>query len=1081
MACDGGGLPQGPGSAPQGNGPRVVWDIFEEPLPEIPLPNDVATWPDPSSPTGRRLNASLLVSTRFEWHARSELDELDGWGTFAPIMVSFDGELDIVELLERQGGGDNFHASDFPEHAIYVVDLETGVPALLDLNSGSFQYGAMNPDVYYENDPRGGESNILFETVEEDLDGDGVLDPGEDTDYDGVLDHPNTLDGTIDGPLDTYDDMLWFYERETNTLNLRPILPLREKRRYAVVLTDRLRGANGDPVRSPFDGRTHIQQTEDLADLPAILAEHPEFYGDLSTRGWDGIAFAWAFTTQSINGVPDTVREGLYGRGPFARLADEYPPDLALQPSRGGPGCTIDGTRLYVASGEEVQALVGEIAGTALGLDEDATAAAVASYSNLSHIVIAYFETPSFIGDPENEQLEDTFDLDYQTGRARIQREVQQIVFFIPKESPGHMQPFPTAVQMHGHGSAAFEALLTGGLVTQHGIALVAVNATGHGLELNSVFESVLRTVLGDQCLSGFADGALAGRARDLDGDNVVDSGAHYWTAYTFHIRDTVRQTLIDSMQAIRLLRSFDGTRTFAPAAMIRPRSDALVEFDGDVNGDGTVELAGDFDGNGVPDLGGPDMPYGYVGGSLGGIIGAAMTGVEPAIGSTVNVVASGGLSDVAVRTTNGAVIPAMLLRVMGPLVVTGQSDGSDESSCPAGDFSLRFLVTSLKDERRIEFACLPASELAADDLLVVRNLGNGEVGCAGTTRGQPGIFRIGVPSNDEDRYQVELYKHGRDAMHYGDCEWIAGARQPDRIINTWEAGVGACDGCGVYQRKLFETGSPLVVPTGGRGVRRQTPEVRRLLALAQIALDPADPINFARRIFLEPLRAPDVPNHDRSALIMSTAGDPNVCVATSYALARAMGVFPFLPPDAPDAYMDFRAPASFVDRYPGYVTPQDLALGYHAIEGLPRLERHPVTGNATFLADIDDLSDGRLFFDPMNPRDQLPMAMGGVAPETLAPPLRWVRQSRPMTVPDDSVWTYADGMPMSGVLNMYVHTQGIHGFDRVYEDIPFDTGQYSFNLLARYIITQGRDIPYMSDPAGHLCLEDSSCDYILP
>jgi hypothetical protein len=419
---------------------------------------------------------------------------------------------------------------------------------------------------------------------------------------------------------------------------------------------------------------------------------------------------------------------------------------------------------------------------------------------------------------------------------------------------------------------------------------------------------------------------------------------------------------------------------------------------------------------------------------------------------------------------------------VMGPLVVTAPSAGpGGESSCAAGDYSIRFLLTSLVDDRHIEFGCLPASSLAADDLLVVRNLSNGEVACAGTTHGQAGIFRAGIPSSEGDRIVVEHYAHGRDAMHYGDCEWIGAPRSPDRTITTWEAGAGACDGCGVYQTTLFQTGSPLVAPTGGRGVRRQTPEVRRMLALAQIALDPGDPINYAHRIFLDPVTAPDVPVHPRSALIASTAGDPNVCVATSYALARATGILPFLPPDAPAAYLDFRAPADFVDRYPGYVTPNDLAIGYHAVEGIPRLERHPVTGNATFLADIDDLSDGRLFFDPMSPRDQLPEADGGVAPFTLSPPLRWVRQSRPLSTTDDAVWTYADGEPMSAVVNVYVHTQGIHGFDRVYEDIPFDTGQYTFNVLARYMLTQGRDIPFMSDPEGHTCLEDSSCDYLLP
>ena len=37
-----------------------------EPLPEIPLPNDVATWPDPTSRTGLRLKASLAAPTAIE-------------------------------------------------------------------------------------------------------------------------------------------------------------------------------------------------------------------------------------------------------------------------------------------------------------------------------------------------------------------------------------------------------------------------------------------------------------------------------------------------------------------------------------------------------------------------------------------------------------------------------------------------------------------------------------------------------------------------------------------------------------------------------------------------------------------------------------------------------------------------------------------------------------------------------------------------------------------------------------------------------------------------------------------------------
>ena len=80
--CEGGGLPAslGPANKDEGDGPVVKFDLFAKPLPEVPLPNDVATRPDPNSPTGRRINASMIAETRMESSAREKIDTLDGWG-----------------------------------------------------------------------------------------------------------------------------------------------------------------------------------------------------------------------------------------------------------------------------------------------------------------------------------------------------------------------------------------------------------------------------------------------------------------------------------------------------------------------------------------------------------------------------------------------------------------------------------------------------------------------------------------------------------------------------------------------------------------------------------------------------------------------------------------------------------------------------------------------------------------------------------------------------------------------------------------------------------------------------------------
>src|SRR5512142_50169 len=82
FACDVDTAPGGARRTPDGDGPRVVFDLTRRPLPEIPQPNDIDTFPDPSSRTGRRINVSLVSPTRLESQARADFGSLEGWGTF---------------------------------------------------------------------------------------------------------------------------------------------------------------------------------------------------------------------------------------------------------------------------------------------------------------------------------------------------------------------------------------------------------------------------------------------------------------------------------------------------------------------------------------------------------------------------------------------------------------------------------------------------------------------------------------------------------------------------------------------------------------------------------------------------------------------------------------------------------------------------------------------------------------------------------------------------------------------------------------------------------------------------------------
>ncbi len=1064
------------------------WDLGAEPLPEIPLPNDVATWPDPTSPTGRRINASLIAPTRLERWLRGHFDELDGWSTTGTIAIPFDGDLDLDELRERQGKG-RFSSADFQRHALYLVDLETGVPVPLELDHGFYPFFTAETDAYGRNDPKAREGNLLFETVEEDRNGNGRLDPGEDLDFDGVLDHPNTDDRTwhrADPLLEQYDRTIGFWEWESRTLLVRPLVPLRPRHTYAVVLTDRLLGADGRPVRSPFDAVHPAQQYETLRPLEAHFRAHPEVYGDLADRGWEGVAFAWAFTTQSTYQDLEALREGLYGRGPFASLAERFPPEAFPLPVRGGPGCTVDNP--FVMRPSDLRVLFDSLGELDLGIPEDQVEPVLeALEEHVSHLAFAFFESPYLLGDPEAESGYDTWDMDVRTGRLRVMRDRVPMMFVIPKETTEHRQPFPTAFYAHGLGSLQIEPIAFAAQVAAQGVASVSIAAQGHGVPLGAGVTRLLTTLLGRSCLAPLGRSLLVHRARDLDGDGVPDQAGRFFSAYMFHTRDTLRQTALDWLQAIRVVRSFFGApgrdAPRWPGGVLPIGGEEGTLFDGDLDGDGVPERAGDFDGDGTPDLGGWVGPHRMWGTSLGGLTTMIVAGLEPSIVATAPISGGGGLLDIGARTGLGPAREPVWMRVLGPALITLPSEGpSNESGCEAGRLGLLFETASLNRRHTVQMACLDPSELQEGDAVVVRNAANGEVRCAGV--GPGGRVRVVIPTSGGDPLRVEVYRGFAERMDYASCT-APGMGEPVRVVDRWEVAhdetnsPGRCRQCAFYQGTEWERGSELVAPTDGLGLPRQSPALRRIAMLSQLVVDPADPLNYAPRLFLHPPHAEDVPERrPRGSMVVLTLGDDTVPVSTGHAYARAAGILPFLPADAPDVLADYRAPRTFAARFRA-PSPADLLIDYHVTEGLSRLRRHPVPGAEHFVVDPDDLSEGKQWFDPSG-RVQVPQGSpGATRPLRLDPPLRWARESRRIDGARDDPWRGTGSFPnYSALAHLMVYPVGQHIVLPTDPRKPFDEGAYMLGAIGWYLASAGKEIPWHAMPSEHHCLEQTACIY---
>ncbi len=973
-------------------GPRIVWDAEATPLPNLPLPNDIATRPDPTSPTGLRVNIPLAAPTAHETTLRRQLAELDGFSTYGPLSLSFDGPIDVLALK-------TLHAdSDFANDGIYLINLNRsspsyGKPVPLDIGGGRFPLGLERSDQYFGADPRAGASNMVFEMADEDTDGDGALSWQEDTDDDGVLDRPNVWGQLYPGMgQDPYKDLIDFYALESNTLLVRPALPLQQQSTYAVVVTRRVLGLNsGSPVRSPFSGINHVQQT------PALLPLVQD--GLLDRLGLDvaDVAFAWSFTTQSISHDLEAVRAGLWGQGPFSYLGDEFAPSLTAvdqvdEPERTDNVYVLKPDRLLAAfEGTSLLELIGQSSNAKVPLIE--------SYRrNVSHLVFAELDSPAFLANDEG-----IFQMDWQRGTAAYGRDRLYLLCVVPKPMPGRKQPFPVILYAHGTGSSRMELFGFAGFWAGFGFATCGIDAYAHGLFDSPAFRELADSALAPYGLERAAKVLFTGRATDHNGDGIADPGAGFWTANSLRTRDMVRQTVVDHLQLVRVLRSF-GSGTMPV----------------DVNGDGALELAGDFDGDGVADFGG-EQDYYMTGGSLGGIMTAVVGAVEPSIRALAPTSGGAGLSDIAVRSVQRYALEAIWMPILGPLVVS-------TPTADAGRLKLSFDALDVFAEKVVPFAVVPDAgrgELDAvqvGDRMRIINKRNGEVDevrVRADASGQPSLaMRLQIAADRGDPVAIEL--------------WRQGAEAPYRVIDTFELDAD-------FQGVTYAAGSSLVTLQEGFGYRRGSAPLRQLLGLAQMAVDPADPANYTR-YYHTPLSLPPDGAVPKNVLIVNTPGDMNVPINTGMALARTAG---------------FYDPLSKDPRYDMSI--DNLLVRTHALVGLEKLR--PFADDPCYYApgevlfDLDEASQGNdaeegphLSEPVKNPAcDGSPWQPASCSEACIPrPPLR-------LTV--EKPWG------TSGVRLPYILPTGIHGYDLPDPSLDFDYNLYEIRQIGWFFATSGDEI----------------------
>ena len=847
----------------------IKMDFYDRPLPTIPLPNDVATRFDATSATMRRVNASMIAPTGLERRVRELIDGLDGWGLFQPISVPFTGPIDVQSILDAHRDR-NY---DLADDVIYLVNVTPDSPKFkkvyhLDVGNGNYPV-VLEKSHYWDHDPRGWTISLAYEEADEDTNGNGMLDEGEDTDADGLLDKPNYLPGhnpARDDLAGRADALMTFYEKQNHTLIVRPMIPLDERTTYAVVVTRRILDEDGQPIGSPFKYINHTAQTKALEPLREIMP-------DLGIT-FDDVAFTFSFTTQTVESNWVAVRDGLYGKGVQAHIGKEFPPDIdAVAPVR-DIEVFRDIENPHLMYTENWINRFREVYDDVFGANTDGLEfeALEEAHNYIDFHVVGSFMSPQLFERtdedgkwlPNHDQVWPE-DLDRIPAKTRAER--VHFWLTVPRKEVsdrGKGKPAPVVILGHGYTSSRLELLPFAGFFAKHGFATLSIDCVSHGVGIDELTKAAAIGIFEDAGLGPFVHAALEDRAHDMNNNFKPDSGADFWTAYLFHTRDAVRQSALDYMQLIRILDTWDGTKRWKL----------------DLNGDGTNEIAGDFDGDDEVDIG-LDSLIGMTGGSLGGIMTLVVGGLEPSVDVAVPIAGGGGLSDIGVRSGQGGVREAVVLRMMAPVYLGGPDPDYE------GMTRVQTLVPDLNDDvTRNIWRRVPG--VKPGDTVVGFNMVNSERGCAYIT--EQGTFRFGVASDKFDPTVIKFYKGSALVLGNEDCALKDGV-EAYYTVDKWERDID-------YQGEYHFEGDPLISLEEGYGLRRANPETRRFMGIAQLIMDPSDPAVLGRHMLEDRITYSDGKTTGTHAMVVTTAGDMNVPASSGLTLARATGLLNYLDDD---------------------------------------------------------------------------------------------------------------------------------------------------------------------------------------
>jgi len=196
------------------------------------------------------------------------------------------------------------------------------------------------------------------------------------------------------------------------------------------------------------------------------LSSRGNYFGDIAGTGFAHVAFAWTFTTQPVQEDMLLLRNGLYGQGPFASFASNFPvsslqafPEVGTtvdptdEPSgwQMSPDCVRALKTPYAVHWSDIKSAIDPAIPFLFPLSQEQLNALEAGLDEyVDYLVIGTYDSPYLMGEPSSPDPDLHFHVNFQSGQGDIRHTPIPWVAVIPKATPGHAQPFPVAYWRHG-------------------------------------------------------------------------------------------------------------------------------------------------------------------------------------------------------------------------------------------------------------------------------------------------------------------------------------------------------------------------------------------------------------------------------------------------------------------------------------------------------------------------------------------------------------------------------------------------------------------------------------------------------